>query len=218
MIFEQMIKRLATDAFMFFALLVNLYFLYSQMFSFVYAAIILGYVNGQTVSFTIYTLLLFCLPLVLLLSRVRPSKPQILRILFYCFAAVIMAGTICDLVTYNFFNDYSFKEGDTVFVNIMWNMPDLWGALFSLVISVLYFNLGIWIKRRRTISLWIYLSIFILTCIVPFLYTFLASGTLPRITWMQKALFLSIEQFLILLGFSVCASSRTLWAKHLWSC
>lgn len=217
MLFQQMVKRLVIDALIFFSALINLYFLYSQMFPFVNAAIALGYVNGQTVSYSVYTVLLLCLPVILLLSSVKPSKKQVLRVLFYAFAATIFAGTVSDLISYNFFMDYTFKEGDTVFVNIMWNMPNLGGALFSLLISALYIQLGIWIKRRRTISYCIYLAIFLLSLIVPFSYTFLIAETLLRATWLQKSMFILLEQFFILIALTMCASSRSLWQKHIWS-
>ncbi len=215
--FQQTVKRLIIDSFIFFAMLINLYFLYSQMLPFAKAAITLNYVNGQTVLYMAYSILLFLLPLVLLLSNIYPSKAQVLRMLFYSFAAVITIGTVSDLITYNFFVGYSFREGDTVFVNIMWNIPNILGVLLSGVIAILYVFLGKWIKRRRTISYFLYLAIFILSLAIPFAYAFFINGMAPRGTWIQKAAFVYLEQFFILVSLTICASSRSIWSKHIWA-
>lgn len=217
MSFQELIKRLFIDIVAFFALALNIYFLYSQMIPFFNAALALNYLNGQTVGYLAYSVLLMLFPIILLFGAPAISKPKALRILFYAFAAVLLVGTASDLITYKFFLDYTFMEGHTVFVNIMWNMPNVWGVLFSLVIAALYALLAYWIKKRRKISYYLYLSIFILSTAIPFIYTYLTSGALPRDSWMQKAVLIIPEQFLILISLSVCASSRSLWKKHVWN-
>ncbi len=214
MAFQELIKRLFIDLLVLFALLLNVYFLYSQMLPFLRAAILLGYLNGQTICYMLYSVLLFLLPFVLLFGVRSLSKPRALRSLFYAFAATILAGTVSDLISYNFFLGYTFSEGDTVFVNIMWNIPNIWGALFSVLIAVLYLFLGKRIKRRRKISYYLYLAIFILSTLIPFIYTYAASGMLPRASWLQKAVFIIPEQFLLLISLTVCVSDRSLWKKH----
>ena len=217
MLFHQMIKRLSIDILEFFALLFSLFFIYLQMIPFIKAAFTLNYVNGQAISYIIFTLLLLALPLVLLWNPVHYDKAKILRSLFYCFGVIILVGTVFDLITYNAFIDYNYAEGDMIFVNILWNIPGIFGAIFSFVIAVLYFSLGKWVKRRRKISYIIYFIIFILSATVPFLYTYYTTGYLPRETWLQKAAFIIPEQFLLLIAFTVCASSRSLWQKHIWN-
>lgn len=217
MSFQELIKRLFIDIAAFFALALNLYFLYSQMIPFLNAALALNYLNGQTICYMAYSVLLMLFPAILLFGAPVISKPKALRILFYAFAAVLFAGSVSDLISYNFFLGYTFIEGHTVFVNIMWNMPNIWGVLFSLVIATLYALLAYWIKKRRKISYFLYLSIFILSVAIPLIYTYFTSSALPRDSWMQKAVLIIPEQFLILISLSVCASSRSLWKKHVWN-
>ncbi len=217
MLFHQMIKRLLIDVFEFFALLFCLLFIYTQMIPFVKAAFSLNYVNGQAISYIIFSLLLLIFPLVLLWHPIHFDKATILRRFFYCFGIIILTGTVFDLILYNAFIGYTYAEGDMIFVNILWNIPNIYGAVFSCIIAVLYLFLGKWIKRRRRISYILYLVIFILSAAVPFVYTYYATGFLPRETWLQKAVFIISEQLLVLTAFTICASSRTLWKQHIWN-
>lgn len=217
MLFNQMIKRLSIDIFEFFALMFGAIFIYSQLIPFITAALSLNYINGQSLSYTIYSILLLFFPIALLWNTNKFDKSKLLRGICYAFAISILVGTACDLISYKGFMGYKFSEGDMIFINIMWNMPNLFGAIFSIMIAALYFMLGKWIRRRRKITYIIYLIIFVLSAAMPFLYTFLASGFLPRATWIQKAAFIIPEQFMILVALSICASSRTLWKQHVWN-
>lgn len=183
---------------------------------FVTAAIALGYINARAISYVIYALLFLLFPVILLIHPVKFDKGELLRKLFYAFAAIILAGTVSDLIAFKGFAGYKFSEGDMVFVNILWNMPSIWGALFSVVIAALYVLLGKWVRRRRKITYALYISIIVVSAVTPFLYTYLTSGYLPRTAWMQKASFNILEQLLILVSLSVCVTSRSLWKKHIW--
>ena len=216
MVFEEMLKRLLIDLFELCAIIICLLFLYTQMLPFVNAAIALDYINGQTISYTLYSLLLLILPATMLFGFPYILKAHALRIIFYSIAAIIVIGTVSDLIMYKFFIGYTFAEGNTVFVNIMWNMPNIWGALFSFVIAALYVLLGKWIKRARRLPYLIFICIFVLSAALPFLITYFSSASLPRASWLQKALFIIPEQFLILLSLTVCSSSRQLWNLHVW--
>ena len=217
MYFYQFIKRLTIDIIMFFAVVISLFFLFDQMIPFIKSAVSLHVMNWQTIPYMIYALLLILLPVTLLSHSMRISKTRLLRAIFFCFAATILIGSVGDLITYRFFIGYNFSEGDAVFVNILWNMPNLLGVLFSLIIAVLYIALGIQIRYKRRVSYILYLVIFLLSALAPFLYTYIATGYLPRETWIKKAAFIIPEQLLILISLSICVTSRELWVKHIWN-
>lgn len=214
--FRIFVKRLTIDMFMFLALLFALLFFYQQMVPFTRAAFILKAFNAQTASYLIYTIFLLMLPLFFLMRFKKHDKSLMLRGLFYSFAAIIAIGTISDLVTHNFFMNYNYTEGDTVFVNIMWNMPNLFGVALSTVVCVLYACLGKWVRRRRKITLHLFIGIFVACFIVPFIYTFITTGMLPRETWLEKALFIMSEYLLITVSLSICSTSHSLWRRHVW--
>ena len=215
--FYQMVKRVSIDVCEFMALLLGLLFFYFKMYSFVHAAVMLGYVNGQTVTYLIYAILLVLLPIVLLVCFRRLNKASILRLMFYAFAVVILVGTVFDIVTYDWFIDYMFIEGDAVFVNLMWNMPNMFGIVHSVLMATLYFMLGKQIKRKRRLSLVLIITIFILSNVPPIIYSFASSGTWPRETFLQKSIYILAIQIFLLAAFSIAATSRNLWKQHIWN-
>lgn len=215
--FYQMVKRVAIDVCEFMALLLGLLFFYFKMYSFIHAAVMLGYVNGQTISYMVYAILLILLPIVLLVCFRRLNKASILRLMFYAFAGVILVGTIFDVVTYNWFSDYMFIEGDAIFVNLLWNMPNMSGVFHSIIMATLYILLGKQIKRKRRLSLVLLIIVFILSNVPPFVYSLITSGTWPRETFLQKSIYVLAIQIFLLAAFSIAATSRTLWKQHIWN-
>lgn len=216
MYFLEIVKRLMIDILTLLALVLNCLFLYFQMTPFVRAAFLLHMVNAQTVSFTVFTLLMLILPLVMLCKGEQFPKKNVLSVLFYLFAAVILIGTAADLISFRGFSGYTFSEGDAVFVNMMWNIPSLIGVMFSVIIAVLYCILAHKIKYVRRASLVLLFVVFILSSAIPFAYAYFASGVLPRQTWLEKAAFIIPEYILLLAAFSISGSSRKLWVKHIW--
>lgn len=215
--FTLLIKRLLIDVFELLAVVVCFAFLASQIWPFFDAAVKLNMLNGATVSYIFYAVLLFILPLVLLSYSGRMDKPMLLSITFYAVAAVMLVGAFWDLITYKGFANYVFSEGDAVFVNIMWNMPDMCGVVLSVIVAGLYAALGKYIKRRRRISYVLFLLIVISVIFIPFVYTYLQTGYLPRSTWLEKEVFILSEYLLLSVSFMVCASSRELWMLHMWN-
>lgn len=212
--FRIFVKRLTIDMFMFLSLLVSVLFFAQQMIPFVNAAIKLNALNMQTFSYIIYTILLVLLPFFFLFHIEKYDKGLVLRVILYSLAGIIIVGTISDLITYRLFLDYTYTEGDTVFVNIMWNMPNLIGVLMSAIIAFLYLRLGKWIRRRRKISLKLFFAVFLCSFIVPFIYTLIVTNALPRETWLEKALFIMTEYILLLVSLSICSTSHSLWKQH----
>lgn len=216
MYYLQLVKRLASDIFLLFSIIMSILLIYFQMIPFVEAAIALKMLNAQTISYTVFTLLLLILPLVMIAGFRRISKRNVLSAVFYSFAAIIFIGTVSDMLSFHGLIGYQFSEGDAVFVNMMWNMPNIFGVLFSLIIVVLYIFLGNKIKHVRRISYKLFLSITVLSVTVPFIYSYLMTGSLPRQTWLDKAGYIIPEYLFLLVTFSIVASSREIWVKHIW--
>lgn len=217
MYFYTLIKRLIIDIFEFLAAVLCIAFLFRQIWPFTAAAISLKMLNGATVSYIIYSVLLLLLPVFLLSYSGKIYKVTLLRALFYAFGAVILFGTANDLIACRGFINYTYTEGDAVFVNIMWNMPNLFGVIISIAVSVLFFELGKWIKRKRRVSYVLFLSIVFFTVFVPFIATYATTGYLPRSTWLKKAAFIIPEYLLLTVSLSICCSSRELWTQHIWN-
>ena len=215
--FYQMVKRVSIDVFEFLALLMGIMFYYLKMTPFVKAAIALNYVNGQTVSYLIFSILLIIVPIALLACFRRVNKASVMRYIFYAFGVVILTGTVFDILTYNWFIDYTFVEGDAIFVNLMWNMPNITGIVFSILVSLLYFLLGKQIKRTRRLSCLLYMAIFLLSHVPPIVVSFITTGELPRDIFLQKSLFVLMIQLFTLAAITIAATSRTLWKRHIWN-
>lgn len=217
MYYNTLIKRLMIDIFEFLAAVLCIAFLFCQIWPFTSAAISLKMINGATLSYILYSVLLLLFPVFLLSYSGKIYKVTLLRTLFYAFGTVILFGTLHDLISCRGFINYTYTEGDAVFVNIMWNMPNLFGVLISIAVSALFFALGKWIKRRRRVSYILFLSIVFFTVFVPFIATFAATGYLPRSTWLEKAAFIIPEYLLLTVSLSLCCSSRKLWTQHIWN-
>ena len=215
--FKLIVKRQLIDIFELLSVLLCFAFLMSQIWPFFDAAVNLDMLNGATMAYVIYGVLLFIMPLVLLSYSGRIHKVTLLSLTFYALSAVIFFGTVWDLITYKGFSNYVFSEGDAVFVNIMWNMADFGGVILSFVVSALFFALGKWVKRRRRVSYVIFLLIVISVVFVPFVYTYINTGYLPRSTWLEKATFILPEYLLLTVSFTISASSRELWKLHMWN-
>ncbi len=216
MYFLEIVKRLTIDVFTFLAIVVNGLLLYFQMVPFVRAAVSLKMLNAQTISFLLFTIMMLVLPVALLNKNAQTSKKRLLSRIFYIIAAVIFIGTLADLISFRGFFGYKYSEGDAVFVNMMWNMPTIFGALFSVVIASLYCVLAKKIRHVRRLSLLLIFIIFLLSSLAPFVYSYIVSSSLPRQTWLVKAAFIIPEYILLLVAFSVAASSREIWIKHIW--
>ena len=215
--FYEMVKRVAIDFCEYIALGLGVLFFSAKMIPFVTAAISLGYVNGQTISYLIFSILLILLPIILLCGFKKHSKRTILRWLFYSFSIIIVCGTIFDMFTFKFFIGYTFKEGDAIFVNLLWNMPNIGGIILSAVVAAMYYFLGKQIKRNRRISFMLYVATVAMSHIPTFVYTFFATGSVPRDTYLQKSLYVIAIQLLILGALALAATSRTLWRRHIWN-
>ena len=212
----QMVKMVTIDLLEFVAILMGVLFYYYKMVPFVNAALILGYVNGQTVFYALFALLLVILPSILLIRFKRYNKAKVLRYIFYAYAAVIIGGTVCDMISYDCFINYTFKEGDAIFVNLMWNMTSFKGVVMSAVVAGLYIILGKQIKRSRTKSFALYIMVFIMSHLPAYVHSFALTGAIPRSTFLQKSLYVIAIQLLILAAFSVAATSRSVWSKQIW--
>ena len=215
--FYTTVKRVAIDICEFMALAMGILFFWVKMIPFIQAALLLNYINGQTVSYLIFSLLLILLPILLLYVFKKANKGTVLRRLFYSYAAVLICGTIFDAITYKCFIGYTFKEGDAIFINLMWNMPNLLGIIMSVIVAALYILLGKQIKRTRRLSYVLYITTFLVSHIPPYVYSLLTEGRFPGDTYMQKSLYVIAIQLLILGALSIAATSRTLWKQHVWN-
>lgn len=214
--YTQLVKLVTIDLVEFVSIILGILFYYFKMMPFVSAAVTLGYVNGQTLSYALFAILLVVLPCALLLHFTRVNKGSVLRYIFYAYAVVILTGTGFDVAKYNWFIDYSYIEGDAIFVNLMWNIPGLAGVIVSIIVAVLYFLLGKQIKRTRTYSYLLYIAIFIMSHLPAYVYSLVTTGGLPRNTFLQKNLYVFAVQVLVLIALSIAASSRSVWKKHVW--
>ena len=212
-----MVKRVAIDFCEYIAAGLGILFFSSKMIPFINAALALGYVNGQTISYLIFSILLILLPLVLLCGFKTLSKRTILRWLFYSFAIIILCGTIFDIITFKCFVGYTFREGDAIFVNLLWNMPNIGGIIISVIVAALYYFLGKQIKRTRRTSFMLYIATVVMSHAPTFIFTYFSTGSVPRNTYLQKSLYVIAIQLLLLGAFSLAATSRTLWRRHIWS-
>ena len=215
--YVHMVKLITIDLVEFAAIIMGVLFYYFKMFPFVSAAVSLGYVNGQTVFYALFAILLVLLPIALLVRFKHINKGSVLRYLFYSYSTVIIIGTIFDIVRYSWFIDYTFIEGDALFVSMMWNIPNKAGVLMSAIVATLYALLGKQIKRSRTYSYILYVLVFIMSHLPAYVYSLVSTGNLPRITYMQKSLYVIAIQLLILSAFSIAATSRSIWGRHVWS-
>lgn len=216
MYFKELIKRLTIDFFFFISAVLGLIFLCTQMISFISAAVALKMINVQIVTYTLYTFLLTAVPIWLLTNPQKISKRRTLGNLFYALAAVIAVGAMGDMISYRGFVGYVFSEGDAVFVNLLWNIPNLFGIVLSLFLAAVYVYLGGKIRTVRRASYTAYLCITLIISVLPFAYSFAVNGDFPRKTWLEKSVFIIPMHLSMLTALSVAVSSRKLWTQHIW--
>ena len=189
-------------------------YLYFELWDFIRAAISLKYVNIQTVSFSIYSFFLVLLPSAIVYSP-RHSKKNLFKAICFGISASLLLGTIGDIITYNFFKDYTFLEGDAIFCNIVVSIPNMYGVLCCLILSFAYALFGIYLTENRIASFFLYLLIFLIIATPPFIYSFSTWGGFPRQTWVQKAAFIIPYHACLLLSLLLASTSKFIWREHI---
>ena len=139
MFFRQMVKGITIISFEVLAAVLNVIFISTKIITFTRSAASFGYINTRFFAYIIIILALQVLPIFLLINHRNFHKGQALRAVFYTLSASLFIGTLCDIVIFKGFLNYTFREGDFVFINVFWNMPHTGGAVFCLIISALYF-------------------------------------------------------------------------------
>ena len=182
---------------------------YYKLSEFIEAAISLKYINVQTVSCVLYSILLVLLPAAAIFLS-RSVRKKILMWVCFCLAAVIMVGAIGDLFTYKLFRSYTFFAGDANFCNILLGIPNLYGTICCILISLLYLFLGIHIMKNRGIACLLYLLIFLIGAAAPFIYSYNSWGGFPRHSWLLKAAFIIPHQACVLLALVFAFISKLL--------
>ena len=212
--YSTQIKRNLISFFICASIAIWFLYLYLQLWDFIKAAISLKYVNVQTVSFSVYSFLLVFLPSAIIYSP-RQSKNNLFKTVCFCISATLLIGTIGDVITYNFFKDYSFLEGDAIFCNIVVSIPNMYGVLCCLILSFAYALFGLCLTKNRVASFFLYLLIFLIIAVPPFLYSFNTWGGFPRQTWVEKAAFIIPHQACLLLSLLLANTSEFIWKEHI---
>jgi hypothetical protein len=184
-------------------------YVYFKLSEFIEAALSLKYITVQTVSFVLYSVLLVFLPATAIFLP-RFLRKSFLKWVCFCLSAVVMVGAIGDLFTYNFFRDYTFFRGDAIFCNILLGIPNLYGTICCILISLLYLFLGIHIMKNRGIACLLYLLIFLIGAAAPFIYSYTSWGGFPRHSWLLKAAFIIPHQACVLLALVFAFISKLL--------
>ena len=207
-------KRTLVSFFNFLCLALWFLYLYFKLWDFATAAISLKYINIQTVSFVIYSFLLVLLPVTIIYSPKR-SKKNLFKIVCFAISASLLAGSVGDVITYNFFKGYNFLEGDAIFCNIVVSIPNMYGVLCCLVLSALYAILGLYLTENRFLSVFLYLLIFLIISVPPFIYSFSMWGGFPRQTWVEKAAFIIAHQACLFLSLLIASTSEFVWSERI---
>jgi len=211
--FFRYVKYVLIDICEFLAIALWFAYLYFSLWSFINAAIAMNVVDVQKVSYVLYSLLFLLLPTFFNWSPSRLNKQTLLRGISIAYALVLLVGTVADFISFNFFIDYTFIEGDAVFVNLIMNMPNMGGAIICLIMAALYVAFGFTVTEKPVVAYIIFFSIFFLDAILPFLISLGIYGSMPRLTWIKKSLFLLPMQFLNLLALTLAVTSREYWRK-----
>ena len=190
------------------------FYLYSKLWEFITAAVLLKNINVQTISFIIYSFLLVLLPAALIYSP-KHSKKNLFMVISFALSAVILVGAVGDLITYNFFSDYTFVVGDAIFCNILIGIPNIYGTVCCLLLSLAYFFFGIYITENRLAACLLYLFIVLIGVIPAIIYSFNAWGGYPRRSWIEKMAFIAPHQASLLISFSLSSISLPLWEEHM---
>lgn len=190
-------------------------FLYFKLWVFINAAVVLKTLNIQTVSFIVYSFLLVLFPATLIYSPKRGSKKKIFNFIFYFISIVILAGAIGDLFTYNLFRDYTYTVGDAVFCNILLGVPNIYGTICCLILSLAYFIFGKYLTENKTTACLAYLSVILIGITPALIYSFSSWGGFSRSAWVEKAAFIAAHQICLFISFLIASTSSRLWREHI---
>lgn len=208
------IKRTLSSFFQFLAVAMWFLYLYFKLWDFAKAAIMLRYINVQTVSFILYSFILILLPASIIYTP-RHSKDKLFRFIGFSMAVVLVVGAVGDLITYNFFSGYTFREGDAVFCNIVVSVPNLCGTFCCFILAAAYALFGVYMTKNRLLAYLLYLTIFLIGLISPFMYAYVSWGGFPRQTWVEKSAFIIPHQLCMFLSFTMLVGSDLLWREHI---
>lgn len=208
------IRRTLASFLLFVSVALWFLYLYFKLWSFIKAAIAMNYLNVQTVSFIVYSFALILFPSAIIYSP-NHSKKNLFRFVCLLLSSSLLVGVVGDMITYNFFIDYTFMEGDAIFSNIVISIPNMYGVLCCLIIALAYAIIGFNIKERRILSTLMYALIVLMVIIPPFLYSFISWNGYPRQTWVEKAAFIVPHQICLLFSIILSCSSELIWDENM---
>lgn len=212
--FYRHVKFISISVLHFLAIALWFFYLYYSLWPFISAAISLNYVNFQTCSYMVYSFLFLFLPVVFMWSPPKwLNKRLLIRILCFAFALVMVVGSVADLIKYKAFIGYTFTEGDAIFVNLIMNLPNIWGVVFCIILAVLYFVVGLNIAENPPVACLSYGLIFVIDAIIPVLWAICIGNTLPRLTWIQKSMYLLPIQLFLLISMILALHPHRFWWK-----
>ena len=164
-------------------------------------------------SFFLYSIVLVLLPVVIIYSpRHSRSKDKLFRGVSNVIAAILVIGTIGDLIIYKCFINYVFEEGHAIFCNLVVYMPNLIGTLCCVIMAVAYVLLGRYLTKNRLIAYLLYLLICLLE-VTPLIY--MSFTDTLRIALIKKAAFILPHQLCILVSLTLAFPSELLWVERI---
>ncbi|MDD6214446.1 MAG: hypothetical protein PUB42_04615 [Firmicutes bacterium] len=215
--FSSDMKRLSIDVFCIFSMITLIMLFCIQLLPFISSAADSGTMNAAIFLYALYTIFLTVFPIVLM-SSMRIDKVLIIRVLCIGISTTLIIGTLYDLISFGFFTksitDADYSNG---FGKILWNTSGFGGSLLSIVIALCYTDFAVHIKHKRRISYIIFLAIFILSVVCPYIFSLIFNGRMPDISWLKKNMVLHTGQIFTFVSVSIMATSRSIWTEYIWS-
>ena len=157
------IKRTLISFFQFMSVAFWFLFIYLILWDFTEAARVYVTVYPQfTVplfSYFLYSVSLIFLPVSIIYTprRSNKSKRTLFKVVTSVIAVIILIGAIGDLFVYNFFINYTFREGHAIFCNLVAYLPNLAGTVCCIVMAAAYILFGRYMTKNRLIAYLLYL-------------------------------------------------------------
>lgn len=204
-----------------------IYYLATTHFEFMISLFHYMKFNLSSISYTLLRFFQILLPIFAFVPEKFTDKSRVLQIVLYAIGILYITGSswivyclaanpVSSLGNVEFMRQY-LQLNALNFGYLVWDSYDVFAVLFSVIEAALYIACAYSISRVRRRTVVLYVTLTVLSLSLPFLYVYLILGTGEFSTmFLQKNTVLIVSQILMCVGFAVAGTSRRLWETAIW--
>lgn len=207
------------------SLLVMVFYTAHKFIPFVRSVLYYHKLNTSTLSYIALRLLMVALPAALLFpskfyyrKENRFDKPKLLSIILNLTALFYFIGMVADIVTYNVLGGYVDDGTDPIMLKLLWNNTGLRAVGFCMVQGIMYLIISKKIRTHKKTVFWLLFTTFALSAVMPIAENYFSNNMFSPAwyTWFYKNIYFYVSELLMLVGFGISMSKRSVWSRAIW--